>query len=146
MGKPAAKSSKKKSKMTPMMIALFLVGIVVLQYVFLFIFIAMLPAIVAYIIDTRKGRPIFSTVAALNFAGLFPYLIEIALSNDRLNAASSHMSSVYTWFVIYAAAGLGWAMIILCPIVCGLVLRGIFSGQVMHLESQQLKLVVEWGP
>ena len=140
---PTKKS--KSGKYTPLIVVLFLICTVLLQHAFLFLFVALLPAIVAYIVDTKPRQPIFITVAALNFAGLIPFLFYIAMSPDMLQASAEKMVNVFTWLTIYSAAGMGWLLILFCPILCKATLRGMSKGQIMHLEGQQKKLVEEWG-
>lgn len=146
MSKAPAKPKAKKSKWMPVLLLVFIIGIVTMQHAFLFVFIALLPSIVAYIVDRNPNYSVFFTVACLNVSGLLPFLLEIVFSPKLIEAASARMGDVYTWLVIYSAAAVGWALVILCPTVCKLVLQGMRRGQIMHLENQQRKLIEEWGP
>jgi hypothetical protein len=139
-------TKSKRSKWLPLWIFLFLICTVVLQHAFLFVFIALLPSIVAYIIDNKEGRPIFTSVVSLNFAGLSPFLFDMGVSGNYLSQASALMGSVYIWFVIYAAAALGWLLVLICPACTALILKTIRGSQIAHLEKQQRKLTEEWGP
>ncbi len=84
--------TSKRSKWLPVWIVLFLVLTVLMQHAFLFIFIALLPSIVAYIVDSKPGHPIFISVSALNFAGLLPFLFDMGFSASALSQAGVLMS------------------------------------------------------
>lgn len=139
------KKKKKSGKFNPLIIVVFLALTAFLQHAFLFLFVALLPAIVAYIVDTKPKQPIFITVAALNFAGIVPYVFHIAMSANMLQSSVEVMSDPYSWLYIYSAASVGWLLILFCPAFCRGALKAMRRGQVMHLESQQKKLAEEWG-
>ena len=115
------------------------------RYKYLFFFIGMVPAFVAYITDNDRNKYTFSTVAALNFAGVFPFMIDILAHGGRFAAVQNKLSDMVVWFVMYGSAGVGWGLVKLSPIIAAATLDGIYQGRILHLETLQKKAVEEWG-
>jgi hypothetical protein len=135
----------KSKKRLYILIGLSVVGVVIGKFSFIFFFVGMLPAMVAYITDHDQNKYTSSTVAALNFSGVFPYLMDIYFQGGSFSAVASKLSYPLVWFVIYGSAAMGWAIVFFSPIIAAAVLDGIYSGRALHLEIQQKKLIEEWG-
>jgi hypothetical protein len=144
--KPATDIARKAKMRTRILLALCLMGGIALKLTFVFFCIGMLPAMVAYIIDDDKHKYIFSTVAAVNFAGVFPETIELFMQGGTFNAFSALLSDAVVWFTMYSAAAIGWALVWLSPTLAAMLLEGVYRGRLMHMESLQKKLEEEWGP
>jgi hypothetical protein len=135
----------KSKKRFRILLALSIVGIVLLKLSFIFFLIGMMPAMVAYMVDHDKHKYIFSTVTALNFAGVFPEVMDIVAQGSTFNAIKAKLSDALVWFSMYSAAGLGWALVWLSPLLVAIVLEGIYRGRILHMENVQKKLEEEWG-
>lgn len=135
----------KSKKRLYILIGLSLVGVVVGKFSFIFFFVGMLPAMVAYITDHDQNKYTSSTVAALNFSGVFPYLVDIFVQGGSFGAVEDKLSYPLVWFVMYGSAAMGWAIVFFSPIIAAAVLDGIYSGRILHLEILQKQLVEEWG-
>lgn len=146
---PAAEATatapNKSKKRLYILIALSIVGLVLFKMSFIFFFIGMLPAMVAYIVDHDPKKYASATVAALNFSGVFPYMIDVFMQGGTFIAIEDKLSSPLVWFVMYGAAALGWMIVFFSPIIAATLLDGIYKGRVLHLELMQKKLVEEWG-
>ena len=142
--KPVDIATKSKRRFRLLMM-LFLPGAVIFKMSFIFFFIGMLPALVAYIVDHDKNKYVFSTVAALNFAGVFPYMMDIFHRGGSYKAIVEKLSDAIVWFVMYGAAGMGYALVWFSPLMAASMLEGIYKGRIMHLESLQKKTIEEWG-
>jgi len=135
----------KSKKRLGIIIGLCLVGGIVFKMSFIFFCVGMLPAMVAYLVDNDKDKYIFSTVAALNFAGVFPYVMDIYMQDSSFFAVKEKASDIMVWFVMYGAAGMGWLVVYCSPVITATVLEGIYSGRILHLEILQKHAVEEWG-
>ncbi len=135
----------KSKKRFRILIGVCVLGTILLKLSFIFFFIGMIPAVVAYIVDHDKHKYIFSTVAALNLTGVFPYMMDIYIMGGTFDAIKSKLSDAIVWFIMYGAAGMGWVLVWISPILASAVLEGIYRGRILHLESVQKKLVEEWG-
>lgn len=120
-------------------------GMAMLQMNFVFLFVGMLPAIVAYLIDNDPNKYTSSTVAALNFSGVFPYVADSFTQGGSFSIIEYKFSDPWVWLVMYGSAAIGWAIVLFSPVVSGAVLGSIYAGRVMHLESIQKKYIEEWG-
>jgi len=135
----------KSKKRFRYMVAVFIVGAFIFKMSFVFFFIGMIPAFVAYVVDNDKHKYIFSTVFALNFAGVFPFMMDILWHGGHFDAVQNKLSDMVVWFAMYGSAGLGWALVWLSPIIAAATLEGLYRGRILHLETLQKKAVEEWG-
>jgi hypothetical protein len=113
--------------------------------VFLIVFGGMLPTMVAYFLDEQPGRYLFRAVAAMNFAGVVPFLDVLWRRDDGLTAALEKVGDLNTWFVMYGAAGVAWLLVFLLPSVTIVVQDALLGARLARLEAARQALVKEWG-
>lgn len=109
------------------------------------LFLAMLPTIVAAVID-RTGRGTKAmTVGAMNLAGTMPFVIDLWLRENDFAHALQIITDPRTIIVIYSAAGVGymidWA---LSGIVSNMMLRKM-ERRKKEIEEEQQALIQRWG-
>jgi hypothetical protein len=106
---------------------------------------AMLPTMCAYMVDRLPQRYATRCVGALNFAGAWPYLLNLWRTGHSMVNAMQIMIDPLTWLVIYSAAAAGWLCFLSFPAVTW-ALMDVFSGRrIAHLRREQQKLIEEWG-
>lgn len=110
------------------------------------LFIGMLPSVVAAIIDRSDERHFAYSVAAFNFCGVFPFMLEMWTGEHSISAASNTITDVFTLVVMYGAAAFGWMVYQSVPPVIAQFLATIAQRRVNTLRAQQRKIVDEWGP
>ncbi len=137
--------SVKSKKRFYILIALTILGAILFKMSFIFLFIGMLPAMVAYLVDHDPNKYTSSTVAALNFSGVFPYMVDIFMQGGTFTAIESKLSDPVIWFVMYGSAAMGWAIVLCSPVIAAAMLDSIYKGRILHLESMQKKSIEEWG-
>lgn len=132
----------------PLFLTLSVVLMVLLQFGFVFLLIALLPSIMAFFVDSNEGKPIFKTVLFCNFAGALPSLGPMLKSGLQFqyHDISSTMASPHVWLFIYGGAAAGWGLIYLCRFIAQFLLIITYEYKVMSLERFQKKLIEEWGP
>lgn len=140
---PPAKSLKKRYAI---LIVLGIVSAVVLKLGVFLLFIGMLPAIVAYETDHTKFKFLFSTVAAFNFAGVFPDTMQVFIEGGTFDILRIKLLDPAVWLIMYGSAALGWSMVWLSPLIASTTLESIYAGRILHLESQQKTSEEDWGP
>ncbi|HEU5046493.1 MAG TPA: hypothetical protein VFT64_01475 [Rickettsiales bacterium] len=143
--KPADPSANKSKRRMGILMALSIAGAGVLKMSFLFFFIGMIPAMVAYIVDHDPKKYTSYTVAALNFAGMFPYMMDVYAQGGTLLAIKDRLTDPLVWFVMYGSAGLGWVIVHCSPLIAAVVLDGLYKGRILHLEIQQKRAIEDWG-
>jgi hypothetical protein len=140
------KSGTSNTKRYAILIVLGVLCAVVFKMGVFLLFVGMLPAIVAYETDHTKFKFLFSTVAAFNFAGVFPDMMQVYIEGGTLDMLKIKLLDPGVWLVMYGAAALGWSMVWLSPFIAATTLEGIYSGRILHLEGMQKKAEEEWGP
>jgi hypothetical protein len=130
-----------------LMIALILAlpMMVLMKMAFFLFVIGMLPTICALSVPYDPKRYIFSIVASLNFAGVFPDLFSLAMQGGTPRALIIKLSDPIVWASMYGAGLLGWAIVWMSPSIAMLVLGGVYRGRVLHMQHVQKRLEEEWG-
>jgi hypothetical protein len=126
---------------------LFAVGFIWLKIpnVFIFFFLAFMPALSAMLWDKKPGRFASKTVAAFNITGMVPYLIAIGSSGSPDTTAYNSISDVYAWLLIYSFAGFGWGVVYLIPQITLVFLEIRSKYMIAKMKRFQQDLVEEWG-
>ncbi|HYD31228.1 MAG TPA: hypothetical protein VEB64_10300 [Azospirillaceae bacterium] len=107
--------------------------------------VGMVPTAVAYFIDRTEAKLAPITVGSLNICGVLPFLLDLWFKKHSLAGAFSIIGSPVAWLVMYAAAGLGWAIFYGVPpaVVNFHVMRA--EARMDALRKAQSELVQEWG-
>lgn len=126
------------------MIAAFVLILVSMASLVLLVF-GLLPTFVAVLIDRSPQRFAFFSVFAMNFAGIFPYLLDLWMGSNSMSVAIDSLTNVFALFVMYGCAALGWILFIITPPVVTTVMTIIAQRRVTILRARQKKLLAEWG-
>lgn len=152
--KPAAKKTSKKGatkksgsgKTTLIMVITTLVLVVVFKLGFLFFVLGILPSIVSYYIDATRSNLSFQTVFTCNLAGVLPFMAQMLQSQDSNNSAVHEIiTNSVNWLIVYGAAGVGWLLVFVAPMISQMLINAMHQRQIGRLERQQRILVEEWG-
>jgi hypothetical protein len=121
--------------------------IIMLQFGFIFLMLALLPAGIVYFTDSDPHRNTFRTVFAVNLAATIPTLKPMFLSGLKFKHydIDSTIADPKIWLFIYGAAIAGWCIIYVCRFVCRIVLSLQYEMSANHLARVQEKLLEEWG-
>ncbi|NDF12473.1 MAG: hypothetical protein EB060_06655 [Proteobacteria bacterium] len=146
-------ASKANSKLMMNLVIMVIVVVVLisglmavgLSYIAVIVIMGLLPGIVAYILDRRKGKAASRTIMGFNLAGLLPQVISVLTSPSPNALAREMMSNPFTWFWVYLFACFGWVVIHLVPQIAYLFLSLKAEYTVKRMRSQQEKLIKEWG-
>ena len=109
------------------------------------LFVGMAPTAVAIFIDREPEKHAAISVAALNFAGLCPFLADFILGTASFSRAIELVSDVFVLVVIYGAAAAGWVLVLILPPVAAIVLAVITDSRIQALLKEQRQLVEDWG-
>lgn len=146
--KEAAPEKPKKSgmpfKYKLLLIVSSLAMMVFLRTGFIFVVVAMLPAIVAYYMDHSPRPYLFKTVFALNLSGVLPYIGRM-LREGPMGSLQPIMQSIDTWIIIYGAALSGYVLVSITPILTHVFLGRFHVGQVQRIEGVLKRIEGEWG-
>jgi hypothetical protein len=107
--------------------------------------VGMTPSVVAYLVDLSPGRYACRCVAALNFAGTFPYVINLWNTGHTMAGTFKIAADPFAWLVMFSAAGVGWLMFIGVPGMAATIQSFNAKRSVESLKERQRVLVEEWG-
>lgn len=111
----------------------------------LFLLIGMLPTIVAYFTIPRTLKVKALTVGAMNFAGCFPFILELIYYKDDLAKSLDVLADPMTIVTAYIAAAIGylidWAVAGIASSV--LFQRGLDRQKA--IQKEQNELIERWG-
>ncbi|MDP6805968.1 MAG: acyl-CoA synthetase [Rhodospirillales bacterium] len=143
---PTAPDGGNKASWTPILLAVTFVLVVVISLptVILLLF-AMMPAIVAFIIDRTPQKYSVYCVGGINFCGVYPFLTDLWTGQHTVAAAVDTLTDVFSLLLIYSAAALGWMIYIAVPPLVGAVLTVMNQRRVTQLKDIQRDLIKEWG-
>jgi hypothetical protein len=106
---------------------------------------ALLPTFVAFIVDRTPEKNAVFCVGSLNLCGVLPYLINLWIGENSMNAAILILTDVFSLVVMYGASALGWIVFQSLPPVIATFITVLAQSRISSLRSSQRKLVEEWG-
>jgi len=107
--------------------------------------IAMLPAMASWITDRTDQKYGFFCVGGLNFAGMFPYLMDLWSGNHNITGALNIVTDVFALAVMYGAAMAGWMVYTVIPPVITSFMTVLTERRLSALRANQRRIVDEWG-
>lgn len=141
-----ADSKASRTQKKALMIA---VGMVVLLFAALptamLLAVGLVPTIVALIVDVTPGRFLARCVGGMNVAGVVPFVHKLWLSGHTMAQSFAILTDVYTWLVIYSAAGIGWLLFLGLPGAVAIFRQLNAKRRIYALREQQRALLAEWG-
>jgi len=109
------------------------------------VLVGMVPSIVTLIVDRSPRKYGALTIAALNFAGVLPYLVKLWAKSQSLENALNIVVDVFALMVMYGAAGFGWMIFLTIPTFVASIFMVVSQRRVALLRENQRKVVEEWG-
>jgi len=141
---PARRKSGGSSRFY-VLLALGLPVAVVMLPSFIVLAAAMVPTLVAWLIDPRGRRYLAVTVGSLNFAGSLFFLVSLWSDNHDVAHAFGVLRDVYGWLVAYGAAAAGYGIHYGMPTLTNGVARLRAATHLNRIEREMRGLVEEWG-
>ncbi len=128
-----------------MLSAIGFIAMIVFLPTTIFLFFAMMPTLVAGLVDRGGKGTRALTVGSMNLAGCTPFLLELWTSGHTAENALTIISNPRTVVVIYCAAGIGylidWAM---SGIVATVMIQRS-GARLKDIKKRQTDLVERWG-
>ena len=112
---PPAKSSK-NATMVLAVVAMLVLALFERPICLLLMF-ALVPTMLAWLVDNTPGQSLIRTVAPLNLASSLPFAIKLWHEHNSLDQVFAFMSGTATWVALYGAAVFGWLLYYLAPAV-----------------------------
>lgn len=141
---PAASSSGKKTTLALAVVLMMVLALFERPICLLLVF-ALVPSMVAWLVDNTPGQSLIRTVAPLNLASSLPFAVKLWHENNSLTQVFTFLSASYTWVALYGAALFGWILYYLAPaVITAVVQRRIERARANAIE-RQTALKDEWG-
>jgi len=105
----------------------------------------MLPTLVAFIVDNRKERYAARTVGYLNSAGVFIVCLDMWGGDHTWQHALDLLAQPINYLIMFGAAAVGWVLYFIIPPITNAYLAIHNDLRMKSLNSDQEKLVKEWG-
>lgn len=109
------------------------------------LFFGMLPTLVAFIIDRSEQKSATFCVGAINFIGVFPYIMDLWIEKNTIDAALNSVTDLFAMLVMYSASAFGWLLFMAMPAVVASFVTVLQQRKVAQLRGQQKELMEEWG-
>lgn len=106
---------------------------------------AMVPTMVAWVVDPRGRRYLAVTVGALNFAGSLFFLTILWTGVNDVAHAFGVLRNVYGWLIAYGAAAAGYGVHFMMPAMTERIVRFRAETRLGRLDRQMREMVEEWG-
>src|SRR5579859_1313744 len=106
---------------------------------------ALVPTMVAWLVDNTPGQSLIRTVAPLNLASSLPFAIKLWHENNSLAQVFTFLSAGYTWVALYGAALFGWLLYYLGPAVIRTIVERRIERARLAAIARQQALKDEWG-
>jgi len=145
----AAKKAKAKKKMSlqgRVLLIVFMLTALVFYKITILLLIGMLPTIAVRLVDKTPDRTKVLTVGFMNFAGCFPYCLQIFDKAHQSANVLFVLANPLNIVIMYAAAVLGyiieWGIVGFVATI--MVQRG--RQRLVDIKKTQENIVKKWGP
>lgn len=106
---------------------------------------AMIPTVVARIVDPTPGKHLTITVGSLNFAGSLWFLHELWSANQSFHAIVPTLGDMFGWLCALLGAGCGWVIYWTMPAVTRNIAATKSSLRLSRVRKHQEDLIEQWG-
>lgn len=106
---------------------------------------AMVPTMVAWVVDPKGRRYLAITVGTLNFAGSLFFLTILWTDVNDIAHALGVLRNIYGWLIAYGAAAVGYGVHFMMPAMTEGIVRFRAETRLGRLDKQMREMVEEWG-
>jgi hypothetical protein len=143
-GVPARGKSQKNTTMMLAIVVMLVLAIFERPICMLLVF-ALVPTMLAWLVDDTPGQSLIRTVAPLNLASALPFAIKLWSEHNSLDQVFAFMSGSATWIALYGAAAFGWLLYYLAPNVIVTIMHRRIDKLRDAATEKQKSLKDEWG-
>lgn len=144
-GKPAPQKQPAKRNGRWLLISLAMPVALLLLPSTLVLIPAMVPTLVARIVDPAPGRHLTITVGSLNFAGSLWFMHDLWSAGQSFAAILPTLGDMLGWLTALLGAGLGWAIYSLMPVASRNMAAAKTKLRLGRIRKAQEDLVEQWG-
>ena len=111
---------------------------------FILVYGGLMPTLVAYLMDERRGKHFVITIAAMNGAGVVLALRPLFSSGFMSEAGFVAVANPSNWMMIFGFAMAGWFLAWAVPVAVSHVLDLLYRQRQRAAEVQREAIVAQW--
>jgi hypothetical protein len=146
MAASGAKATPQPAKKRGMLVLLLAVPVaIIVMPVTMVLIPAMIPTLVARVVDPGPGRHLTITVGCLNFAGALWFVHDLWAGGLSFAAVGPALNDMMGWLTALVGAGAGWALHWVMPLFSRQIAETKSSIRLARVRKRQEELVEQWG-
>ena len=106
---------------------------------------ALVPTVVARIVDSSPGRYLTFTVFSFNLVGALYFVHELLTLGNDLGSVSIVLQDAIGWLAAFAGAGCGWLLFMAMPALVAKTAEAQSALRMRRVQRDQTQLTEEWG-
>ncbi len=107
--------------------------------------VAMIPTLVARVVDTSPGKRLSITVGGFNLIGALYFLHVVWAAGQGMDDIMPTLKDGFGWLCALVGAGIGWLVFGFMPGIFGKIAAAQTALRVRNITKEQDRLVAEWG-
>ena len=106
---------------------------------------ALVPSVVARIVDTHPNRYLTFTVLGLNLVGSLYFVHQVLTLGNDLEVVARVLQDSIGWLAALSGAGCGWLLYLAVPPLIGKTAEAQSAMRLRRVHRDQTQLINEWG-
>lgn len=106
---------------------------------------ALVPSLVARLVDSSQGRYLTLTVFSLNLVGALYFVHELLAMGNDFDVLAIVLRDSIGWLAALSGAGCGWLLFLAMPPVIAKMAEAQSALRMRRVHRDQAQLVEEWG-
>jgi hypothetical protein len=106
---------------------------------------ALVPSVVARIVDSSPNRYLTLTVLGLNLVGSLYFVHQVLTLGNSLEVVALVLQDSIGWLAALSGAGCGWLLYIAVPPVIAKMAEAQSALRLRRVHKDQTQLINEWG-
>jgi hypothetical protein len=106
---------------------------------------ALVPSLVARIVDAGPGRYLTFTVFSFNVVGALYFVHQILTMGNDLESLAIVLQDSIGWLAAFSGAGCGWLLFLAMPPIIAKMAEAQSSLRLRRVRRDQARLTDEWG-
>ncbi len=106
---------------------------------------ALVPSLVARIVDATPGRRLTFTVLSLNLVGSLYFVHRLLTMGNSLDVLPIVLQDSVAWLAAFSGAGCGWLLFLAMPPMIAKMAEAQSALRLRRVRRDQTQLTHEWG-
>ncbi|HEX6119791.1 MAG TPA: hypothetical protein VFZ03_10120 [Dongiaceae bacterium] len=107
---------------------------------------ALVPSLVARLVDSGPGRYLTLTVFSLNLVGALYFVHEVLAMGNDFDVLTVVLRDSIGWLAALSGAGCGWLLFLAMPPIIAKMAEAQSALRLRRVHRDQAQLAEEWGP